>query len=184
MTKVAFGRLSDPAGRLISRHSPLPSFQFLCSTWNPVSSPRPAVLQSRRAQELSRLAVAPTLRRTPALPGHTLTASSTTARLMRSGRRSEGSLPSGAGHRGQAVEPGSWASAPSDQSVTLSCCPSSCRLRARRQRKLDANLIACRHYGEEVYEQVRSHNEPRYGFAPQVRHTESRFRPAGAPDRR
>jgi hypothetical protein len=27
--------------------------QFLCSTWNPVSSPRPAVLQSRRAQELS-----------------------------------------------------------------------------------------------------------------------------------
>ena len=34
--------------------------RFLCSTWNPVSSPRPAVLQSRRAQELSRLAVAPT----------------------------------------------------------------------------------------------------------------------------
>src|SRR5258707_12725973 len=31
--------------------------------------------------------------------GHTLTASSTTARLMRSGRRSEGSLPSGADHR-------------------------------------------------------------------------------------
>src|SRR5271165_5097609 len=59
--------------------SPLPSFQFLCSTWNPVSSLRPAVLQSRRAQELSRLAVAPTLRRTPPLPGHTLTASSTTA---------------------------------------------------------------------------------------------------------
>ena len=84
---------------LISRYAPLPSFQFLCSTWNPVSSPRPAGLQSRRAQELSRLAVAPTLRRTPALPGHTLTASSTTARLMRSGRRSEGSLPSGADHR-------------------------------------------------------------------------------------
>jgi hypothetical protein len=34
--------------------------------------------KSRRAQELSRLAVAPTLRRTPPLPGHTLTASSTT----------------------------------------------------------------------------------------------------------
>src|SRR5580658_10184953 len=34
----------------------------------PVSSPRPAVLQSRRAQELSRLAVAPTLRHTLALP--------------------------------------------------------------------------------------------------------------------
>src|SRR5258706_4972532 len=44
--------------------------RFLCSTWNPVSSPRPAVLQSRRAQELSRLAVAPTLRRTVPLPGH------------------------------------------------------------------------------------------------------------------
>ena len=66
---------------------------------NPVSLPRPAGLQSRRAQELSRLAVARTSRRTPALPGHTLTASSTTARLMRSGRRSEGSLPSGADHR-------------------------------------------------------------------------------------
>jgi len=35
--------------------------RFLCSTWNPVSSPRPAVLQSRRAQEQSRLAVAPNL---------------------------------------------------------------------------------------------------------------------------
>src|SRR6202050_346596 len=33
--------------------------RFLCSTWGPVSSPRPAALQSRRAQELSRLAVAP-----------------------------------------------------------------------------------------------------------------------------
>src|SRR6266705_6796413 len=32
-------------------------------------------------------------------PGHALTASSTTARLTRSGRRSEGSLPSGADHR-------------------------------------------------------------------------------------
>src|SRR6266404_9494793 len=37
--------------------------RFLCSIWNPVSSPRPAVLQSRRAQELSRLAVAPTFPR-------------------------------------------------------------------------------------------------------------------------
>src|SRR5260370_8385689 len=25
----------------ILHHSPLPPFQFLCSTWNPVSSPRP-----------------------------------------------------------------------------------------------------------------------------------------------
>jgi hypothetical protein len=48
-------------------------------------APTPAVLQSRRAQELPRLAVAPTLRHTLALPGHTLTASSTTARLVRSG---------------------------------------------------------------------------------------------------
>src|SRR5712671_7856325 len=40
---------------------------FLCSTWNPVSSPRPAVLQSRRAQELSRLAVALTFPRCSAL---------------------------------------------------------------------------------------------------------------------
>src|SRR6266404_5692328 len=59
--------------------------RFLCSTWNPVSSPRPAVLQSRRAQELSRLAVAPTFPRALPLPGHTLTASSTTARSVRSG---------------------------------------------------------------------------------------------------
>ena len=59
--------------------------RFLCSAWSLVSSPRPAVLQSRRAQELSRLAVTPTLRHTLVLPGHTLTASSTTARLVRSG---------------------------------------------------------------------------------------------------
>jgi hypothetical protein len=42
------------------------------------------------------LAVAPTLRHAPPLPGHTLTASSTTARLVRSGWRSEGSSLSGA----------------------------------------------------------------------------------------
>src|SRR5260370_827408 len=59
--------------------------RFLCSTWNPVSSPRPAVLQSRRAQELSRLAVAPTFPRALPLPGHTLTALSTAAHSMRSG---------------------------------------------------------------------------------------------------
>ncbi len=50
-----------------------------------VSSSRPGLRSRRRAQELSRLAVAPTLRHDPALPGHTLTASSTTARLVRSG---------------------------------------------------------------------------------------------------
>src|ERR1700687_1615891 len=46
-----------------------------------VSSSRSALRSSRRAQELSRLAVAPTLRHTPPFPGHTLTASSTTAPL-------------------------------------------------------------------------------------------------------
>src|SRR5229473_849118 len=51
----------------------------------PVSSSRPAAAPGRRAQELSRLAVAPTSWPAPPLPGHTLTASSTTARLVRSG---------------------------------------------------------------------------------------------------
>src|SRR5258708_18885659 len=46
---------------------------------------RPARSQCRRAQELSRLAVAPTFRHASPLPGHTLTASSTTARSVRSG---------------------------------------------------------------------------------------------------
>src|SRR3954452_4169013 len=41
--------------------------------------------QRRRAQALSRLAVALTLRHAPPLPGHTLTAPSATARLVRSG---------------------------------------------------------------------------------------------------
>src|ERR1700680_2571522 len=59
-------------------------------------APTRSIAKPARA-ELSRLAVTPTLRRTPALPGHTLTASSTTAGLMRSGRRSEGSLPIGRG---------------------------------------------------------------------------------------
>src|SRR6202051_3627233 len=43
---------------LISHHSTLPSFHFLCSTWNPVSSPRPTRVGGRRAQGLSRSAVA------------------------------------------------------------------------------------------------------------------------------
>jgi hypothetical protein len=42
------------------------------------------------------LAVAPTSRHASPLPGHTLTASSTMARLVRSGQRSEGSPLSGA----------------------------------------------------------------------------------------
>ena len=47
------------------------SSQFLCSTWNPVSSPRPARVGRRRAQGLSRPAVALlllTLRRLQAAP--------------------------------------------------------------------------------------------------------------------
>ena len=68
----------------------------LCSTGAIIPSSRPALRSRRRAQELSRLAVAPTLRHAPPLPGHTLTASSTTARLVRSGWRSEGSPLSGA----------------------------------------------------------------------------------------
>ena len=57
----------------------------LCSTGAIIPSSRPALRSRRRAQKLSRLAVAPTLRHAPPLPGHTLTASSTTARLVRSG---------------------------------------------------------------------------------------------------
>jgi hypothetical protein len=59
--------------------------QFLCSISKPVSSSRPALRLRWRAQKLSRLAVAPTLRQALPLPGHPLTASSTTARLVRSG---------------------------------------------------------------------------------------------------
>src|SRR6267378_6235851 len=47
--------------------------------------PDPAAAPRRRAQELSRLAVAPTFRHASPLPGHPLTASSTTARSVRSG---------------------------------------------------------------------------------------------------
>jgi len=52
--------------------------QFLCSISKTVSSPDPhfALVAAR-----SRLAVAPTLRHAPPLPGHTLTASRATARL-------------------------------------------------------------------------------------------------------
>ncbi len=73
--------------------------RFLCSISKPVSSSRRALRSRRRAQGPSRLAVAPTFPHAPPWPGHALTASSTTARLTRSGRRSEGGLPSGADHR-------------------------------------------------------------------------------------
>ena len=42
----------------ISQHSSLSSSQFLCSTWNPVSSSRPIRVGRRRAQGLSGPAVA------------------------------------------------------------------------------------------------------------------------------
>jgi hypothetical protein len=51
----------------------------------PFLRPDPQYLQSRRAQELSRLAVALTFPRALNLPGHTLTALSTAAHSMRSG---------------------------------------------------------------------------------------------------
>ena len=56
----------------ISRHSSLSSFQFLCSTWNPVSSPRPMGVGSRRAQGLSRPAVALRWPHAPSFPGRAL----------------------------------------------------------------------------------------------------------------
>jgi hypothetical protein len=58
---------------------------FFVRSEGPVSSSRSALRSRRRAQELSRLAVAPTSRHAPPLPGHTLTAPSTTARLVRFG---------------------------------------------------------------------------------------------------
>ena len=74
--------------------------QVLCSirmqSESPSLSYRAGLHSRRRAQERSRLAVVPTLQHAPPSPGHTLTASSTPARLVRSGRRSEGSPLSGA----------------------------------------------------------------------------------------
>ena len=87
----------------MSRGSPAQRifFSFIGSLFDltAVSSSRRALCSRRRAQGSSRLAVAPTFPHAPPWPGHALTASSTAARLTRSGRRSEGSLPSGADHR-------------------------------------------------------------------------------------
>jgi hypothetical protein len=55
---------------------------FFVRSGKPVSSSRPTHPRHRRAQGLSRLAVAPTLQRAQSSPGHTL---STTARSMWSG---------------------------------------------------------------------------------------------------
>ena len=64
--------------------------QFLCSAAEPVSSPRPALLRRRRAQWMSRLAVAPTLPNTVTLPGHALISTSTVAGSMRWGENGAG----------------------------------------------------------------------------------------------
>ena len=72
--------------RSFGRAAHLFSFvSFFVRSESPFLRPDPQLRRRRRAQELSRLAVAPTLRHAPPLPGHTLTASSTTARLVRSG---------------------------------------------------------------------------------------------------
>ena len=63
----------------------LPS-RFLCSTWEPVSSSRPALLPGRRAQLPSRLAVGERRQRCPLSPGHALTVASTASGYGRSGR--------------------------------------------------------------------------------------------------
>ena len=76
-------RLSKSSAYLT--HSPLPSFQFLCSTWNPVSSPRPARDGGRRAQGRSRSAVALPWPHARWFPGRTLIAPSTAARWLWSG---------------------------------------------------------------------------------------------------
>ena len=89
MTRLC--RPSACMGRILSRgcrqgliHFLVP--QFLCSTWQRVSSPRPAHAHRRRAQKRSRMgALAPT-------EGLSLRASSTTAHLSVSGMTtSEGS---------------------------------------------------------------------------------------------
>src|SRR5262245_35371691 len=63
----------------------LPS-RFLCSTWEPVSSSRPALLPGRRAQLPSRLAVGERRQRCPLSPGHALTVASTASGYGRLGR--------------------------------------------------------------------------------------------------
>src|SRR6266849_9595670 len=85
-----WSRLSPCMGLFLSRSFGTPAhllsfMSFFVRSEKPVSSSRPAAAPGRRAQELSRLAVAPTFRHASPLPGHTLTASSTTARLVRSG---------------------------------------------------------------------------------------------------
>src|SRR5215470_225069 len=67
-------------GRILSRGCPTGPIhllipQFLCSTWLPVSSSRPTIEKSPRAQEPSRMA------RSATRQGTSLTAPSTTAHL-------------------------------------------------------------------------------------------------------
>ncbi len=63
----------------------LPSSQFLCSTWKSVSSPRPTSVGRRRAQGLSRPAVALPRPHAPLFPGRVLIDPSTAARSLWSG---------------------------------------------------------------------------------------------------
>ena len=69
----------------ISQQSSLSSSQFLCSTWNPVSSSRPTRVGSRRAQGLSGPSRRSALASARSFPGRALTAPSTAARLLWSG---------------------------------------------------------------------------------------------------
>jgi hypothetical protein len=58
---------------------------FFVRPESPFLRPDPRLAHAGARRSCPRLAVAPTLRHAPPLPGHTLTASSTTARLVRSG---------------------------------------------------------------------------------------------------
>src|SRR2546430_7697287 len=81
-------------------------FEFLCSTWKPVSSSRPMVGPWPRVETRSRLAVALSVPQRPAFPGHALTASSTRPGWAGSGRRSGDRLDrSGKGNAAPATRP-------------------------------------------------------------------------------
>ena len=92
---VKDGPLGPPEGLVLvwgfrsqahfSRHSSFPSFQFLCSTLNPVSSPRPTHVGGCRAQGLSRPAVDLLWPRAPLFPGRALIDPSTAAGWLWSG---------------------------------------------------------------------------------------------------
>jgi hypothetical protein len=86
---LLFGHQGPCMGLFLSRSSAaqrMSSFvSFFVRSESPFLRPDPQQGQGRRAQGLSRLAGAPTFRYASLLRGHTLTASSTTARWGRSG---------------------------------------------------------------------------------------------------